>query len=119
MNLFQKYGGYPTFSNVVQAFYRAVLDSDQLVGYFEGTDMNRLMKHQTDFLATALGGPASYTGRSLRAAHGRLNISEADFALVAELLTDALVDAGVEQQDIDTILSVVAGTKPDIVTSET
>ena len=39
-------------------------------------------------------------------------------ALVAELLSDALEDAGVEQQDIDTILSVVAGTKPDIVTSE-
>lgn len=118
MTLFEKYGGYPTFSAIVQDFYRSLLDTPELAGYFAGTDMNRLMQHQTDFLATALGGPSKYTGRALAAAHSRLNITGAHFNLVAELLTEALEDAGVEEADVATIIGVVAGTRGDIVTKD-
>jgi hemoglobin len=62
-----------------------------------------------------LGGPASYSGRDLRAAHERLNITGKDFFLVADLLEETLEEAGVEDEDIETIMKIVASTQVDIV----
>ena len=41
--LFDKYGGFTTFSTVVSNFYQKILDSEQLAGYFDGVNMERLM----------------------------------------------------------------------------
>jgi len=114
-SLFHKYGGFATVGSVVLSFYEKILDTEELVPYFEGIDMERLIRHQTDFLCMILGGPAHYSGRDLRTAHHRLNIITRDFLTVADLLEEALEEAGVEDEDVETILEVVAGTKDDIV----
>lgn len=113
--LFDKYGGFATVGNIVHNFYEKVLDEDSLRHYFKGIDMERLIRHQTDFMCMILGGPVNYSGRDLRKAHSRLNIIEKDFYTVAELLEEALEEAGVEDEDIQTIMAIVAGTKGDLV----
>lgn len=113
--LFDKYGGIETFSAVVRNFYTKVLDSNLLEPYFRGTDMNHLMEHQTNFLAKVLGGPDLYQGRNILSAHKGLNISEAAFAEVAELLSDALEEADIEDKDIEYIIIAVAQLKDQIV----
>lgn len=114
-SLFHKYGGFSSVGSVVLSFYEKILDTEELVPYFDGIDMERLIGHQTDFLCMILGGPAHYSGRDLRAAHQRLHISEPDFFTVADLLEEALEEAGLEDEDIEAIIKVVAGTKKDIV----
>ena len=113
--LFHKYGGFSTVGAIVLAFYEKILDEEALVPYFEGIDMERLIRHQTDFLCMILGGPANYSGRDLRTAHFRLNITVPDFLLVADLLEETLEEGGVEDDDIEAILKIVASTKDDIV----
>lgn len=115
MNLFQRYGGYDTFSRIVGAFYRSVLREPTLQPYFEGVNIERLMEHQTKFLAMVLGGPARYEGVTLQQAHARLKISGQDFDLVAELLVEALQDASMAQEDIDHVVGIVLGTRSQIV----
>lgn len=115
MTLFDKYGGYETFAQIVRSFYRAVLDEPTLQPYFAGVDMARLMRHQTDFLSTALGGPTQYFGGDLGFVHAHLHITPADFQLVSELLRDALEDAGVEEKDVLTVMHVVSLTAAAIV----
>jgi hemoglobin len=115
MTLYDRYGGYETFSRIVESFYRAVLRESSLQPYFTGVDMQRLMTHQTQFLAVALGGPVTYDGRSLADAHRRLRIQEADFNLVAELLVEALEDGGMAADDIETVVGIVLGTRAQIV----
>lgn len=114
-SLFHKYGGFTSVGSIVLSFYEKVLDTDELQHYFDGIDMERLVRHQTDFLCMVLGGPASYSGRDLRSAHERLRIIEEDFYTVADLLEETLEEAGVEDDDIQTILEIVKTTKDDIV----
>lgn len=115
--LFDKYGGIETFSAVVSNFYQKVLDSEALASFFVDVDMESLMSHQTNFIAKVLGGPDEYAGRDVAVAHAGLNISEGNFQEVAELLTEALEEAGVEDDDVVSIITVVAGLKDQIVTT--
>jgi hemoglobin len=110
--LFNKYGGIETFSAIVSNFYKKVLDSEQLEHYFRDIKIDRLISHQTHFLAKALGGPDKYDGKDLAIVHANMNISAEDFDEVVELLEEA----GVETADISNILSLIAGLKAQIVT---
>jgi len=114
--LFNKYGGFETFSKITSNFYKKVLDSPQVEHYFRDIDMDRLISHQTNFLAKALGGPDKFAGRDLALAHANMNISSEDFDEVVELLEEALEEAAVEDVDIVTILSVIGELKEQIVT---
>lgn len=116
-SLYEKYGGFAGINGVVQTFYDRVLDDDTLDLYFDAIEMPRLIDHQTKFLCKVLGGPDNYTGRSLQKAHAKLNVTSEAFASVAAHLASALEEAGVEPGDIEAILSVVAGTKAEIVSA--
>lgn len=114
--LFQKYGGTETIRTIVGNFYSDVLESTNLRRFFNKTDMKILMEHQTNFLCFLMGGPNQYTGRNLINAHKNLNITQADFDEVATILKDNLIDASVEQHDIDSIISTVASYADQIIT---
>lgn len=115
MNLFEKYGGFATVSTIVRQFYKDVMASAQLKPYFENVNMENLIDHQTKFISHALGGPAEYTGRSLENSHRGLKITNADFDEVAEILQDVLEDVGMEEEDVTTVMGIVASTRPMIV----
>jgi hemoglobin len=117
MTLFEKYGGVPTVSRIVSAFYREVLSRPTLQPYFQGIEMSRLIDHQVKFISHVLGQPASvYEGRALGAAHGAAGITGEAFAEVAQILQSALEGAGMAPNDISSVMSAVAGTRAAIVT---
>jgi len=116
--LFELYGGFATFSAVVNSFYQKVLDSDELAPYFDNVNMERLMSHQTNFIATALGGPDNYEGRDLKQVHARYNITVPHFQEVGELLSESLEEAGVKDEDVATIMNLISGLMDQIVSSK-
>ena len=108
MTLFDKYGGVPTVRLIVKAFYKEVLDRPHLEKYFEGVDMPRLIEHQIEFVAYALGKPkAEYPDDSLRRGHKNLRITSADFDEVANVLLSVLLHFNVERDDVNAICSVI------------
>ena len=114
-SLFDKYGGFATVSKIVREFYSGVLRSPTLQPYFEGANIERIIDHQTKFIAHVLGGPAEYTGRELGATHQFLRITDSAFDEVAEILQDTLEDAGMEAEDVTTVMNIVEGTRGSIV----
>lgn len=118
LSLFDKYGGFSTVSLIVRSFYKEVLASQALKPYFEGINIEGLISHQTKLFSQILGGPASYNGRELAAAHAHLKISESAFNEVAEILQEALEDHGVESDDVVTIMNIIGGVKSQIVVSD-
>ncbi|MQQ07224.1 group 1 truncated hemoglobin [Epibacterium sp. SM1979] len=106
-SLYEKYGGFKTVSRVVITFYELVLDSDLVGHHFEDIDMPRLIDHQTKFMSSLLGGPASYGDERLRAVHHHLNISHAEFDEIGALLREALLLHGMDEGDIDIALQAV------------
>jgi hypothetical protein len=51
----------------------------------------------------------------MKSAHQGIGVTAASFELAAQLLSDTLVSAGVEQDDINTIMKQVASLEADIV----
>lgn len=99
-SIFERYGGFASVSRVVMQFYDKVLDSPEVSSYFEQTDMKRLIDHQTKFIASMMGGPASYTNEHLERVHAHLGITEPAFYEIIALLKETLEDFDFESEDV-------------------
>lgn len=115
--LFQRYGGFATISRVVMSFYDKVLDSEVIGPYFEDVDMRRLMDHQTKFISSVLGGPASYSNDALRQLHAHLAIDAAAFEEMIALFKDTLEDFEFQAEDIEYIVADLESRRPYIVSA--
>jgi hemoglobin len=113
--LYEKYGGFKTISRVVMTFYEMALDSDEIGHHFEDIDMPRLIDHQTKFVSSLIGGPASFSDDRIEAVHRHLNISHNEFDVMAELFGDALSQHGMSDGDIKTALNAIEGKRSIIV----
>ncbi|MBV9347816.1 MAG: group 1 truncated hemoglobin [Pseudolabrys sp.] len=114
--VFERYGGFSTFSKVVSAFYDKILDSPVTSPYFANVDMRRLIDHQTKFVASVVGGPASYTNEHLARIHTPFKINEAAFSEMSTLLRETLEDFGVAEADIQVVLREILNRKHFVVT---
>lgn len=114
--LFEKYGRFSSFQQLTRDFYTKVLDSQQLKHYFISVDMERLIDHQTRFLCYVLGGPKyNFDEKALVQAHANLGISHSEFDEVVELLSETLEDAGVQSEDLKTIVHMLESYRGHIV----
>ncbi len=77
--------------------------------------MERIIDHQTKFIAHVLGGPAEYSGRELGTAHQSLRVTGTAFDEVAEILQETLEDAGMEAADVSSVMAIVAGARQTVV----
>jgi hemoglobin len=114
--LFDRYGGFPKVSKVVSTFYDRVLDEPSLESYFVDVDMRRLIDHQTKFIATILGGPASFTSEHIAAVHRHLRIDDKAFEEILAILRETLEDHDFEETDIGTVVVTVRGYRNVVVT---
>lgn len=115
--IFERYGGFASVSRIVSAFYDKALDSPVLCPYFEGIDMRRLIDHQTKFIASLMGGPASYSDIELERLHAHLNITDAAFNEMAMLLKETLEDFDLEDRDVDAVAREIIDRKRFIVSA--
>jgi len=116
--LYQRIGGSAAVEAAVKLFYEKVIADESLVPFFEGVDMRRQHNMLNDFMSMALGGPNSYSGRTLRAAHKRLvnekGLGNEHFDAVAGHLVATLKELKVPADMIDEAVSIVGGTRDDV-----
>lgn len=113
--VFERYGGFAKVSRIVSSFYGRVLDDPILAPYFEHIDMRRLMDHQTKFIASLMGGPASYTDEHLARVHERLHITNEAFDRMALVLRETLEDHDFDETDISTVHAGIVSRRAFIV----
>ncbi len=101
---FERYGGFAKINRVVTAFYDKVLDSPVLSKYFEAIDMRRQIDHQTKFIASLMGGPASFSNQELERAHERFSITRAEFDEMMGLLQETLEDFELDDDDVSEVV---------------
>lgn len=66
-------------------------------------------------LCEASGGPCRYSGRTMRAAHAGMRITDTHFAALVEDLEKALNTLAVPAREKSELLALVGGMKSDIV----
>ena len=113
--VFERNGGFASVNRVVMTFYDKVLDSPIVGAYFQHTDMRTLIDHQTRFIASVMGGPASYTNDHLERVHARLDITEEAFKESVALLIESLEDHNFSDDDIQVVADEIMSRKRYIV----
>lgn len=68
-SIFNRYGGFAKVNRIVSDFCRGVLGHPVLAPYFAHVDMPTLIDHQTKFMATVIGGPASFANEHFARVH--------------------------------------------------
>jgi hemoglobin len=97
--IYERCGGFATVRKIVSDFYDRVLDEDALAPHFAGTEMAKLIDHQTKFVSFLLGGPASFSDDHLQRVHSHLGITLEEFDLAVEVMLETLEDHGLDTED--------------------
>jgi len=114
-SIYADIGGREAVEAVISDFYDRVFDDPVLEPYFEGVDREALYAHQVQFISAVAGGPVSYEGADMRAAHEGMGITEEAFGRVATYLGEALSENGVAEGNVEAILKEVGALEPDVV----
>ena len=85
--------------------YDKLLDDDDVGPFFDDVDMPRLIDHQTKFVSSLMGGPASFTDTHIANAHKHLTILDAHFDRLKDLIVETLNEFGVDPEDADAVLA--------------
>ena len=75
----------------------------------------RASRSSVEQICQATGGPCTYTGRSMQAAHKGMNITDAQFNALVEDLKKSLDKFKVPDKEQGELLSALASLKPQIV----
>lgn len=120
-SLYERLGGVYPIASVVDVFIDLLLHNDVLnsnPAIREARDRvpaPGLKYHVTALVCQATGGPCTYTGRSMKAAHAHLHITERGWEAMLSDLRRTLNDFQVPEAEQEELIAIVQSTKADIV----
>jgi hemoglobin len=117
-SLYKRLGGYDAIAAVADDLLGRMAADPQLKVYSRGQS-NDTKKRQrqllVDFLCAAFGGPAIYTGRSLKVVHEGLKISQSEWDVFVKHALATLDRFGVSGREREEVVAAVASLKADTV----
>jgi hemoglobin len=114
-SLYERLGGRQAIIVVVDNFADTVAADERVNRYFADADLTSFKMLLAEQICEVSGGPCKYTGRSMRAAHAGMEISDQDFAAVVEDLQKTLNKLDVPAREQNDLLTLLGGMKSDIV----
>ena len=120
-SLYERLGGVYAIATVVDVFIERLLVNDTLnanpaIAAARKRVSKAGLKYQvTSLISHMAGGPQCYTGRSMKAAHAHLNITEKEWAAMAADFKAVLYDFKVPPAEQKELFTLVGGVKDDIV----
>jgi hemoglobin len=114
-SLYDRLGGQPAVTAVVDDFVGNVAADNRINGFFARTDIPRLKRNLVDQICQGTGGPCTYTGRDMRTTHKGMNITDAQFNALVDDLVKTLNKFKVPEKEQGELLAVLGPMKPQIV----
>jgi len=115
MTLYDRLGGKPAITAVVDDFVGRVAADNRINGKFTNADLPRLKTMLVDQICQASGGPCTYAGRDMKTAHAGMGISSAEFEALVRDLVATLNKFKVPEQEKNELLAALGPMKNDIV----
>lgn len=116
-SVYDRIGGAAAVDAAVDIFYRKVLGDPRISRFFDGVDMDAQAAKQKAFFTMALGGPNTYTGKDMRAAHAHLvkdGLNDGHFDAVVEHVGATLTELKVPAATIAAIAAKLGGLRADV-----
>jgi hemoglobin len=117
-SLYKRLGGREGIAVVVDDFVANVVADDRINSRFKALrppDVFRLKSNLSDFICAASGGPCSYVGADMKAAHQGMKVTEAEWDATVEALVKALDRRQVPEREKRDLLGLLGPIKTDIV----
>ena len=99
-SLFDRLGGEPAISAVVDKFYEYMLVDPITKHFFETIDMKKQAERQKQFIILVTGGPNKYEGVDMKEAHAKIKIDQKAFDETWNNLNKALGDFKVPEKEV-------------------
>jgi hemoglobin len=119
-SLHDRLGGTAAIATVVDAFVANVAGDARINKRFarvagDTAAMRQFKQKMVDQVCAGTGGPCTYTGLDMKAAHQGMGITDAEFDALVEDLVKALDGAGVPQKEKDELLAILGPMRSDMV----
>jgi len=114
-SLYTRLGGKPAITAVVDQFVANVADDKRINSFFANADIPGLKGKLVDLICQGIGGPCTYTGKDMKAAHEGMGVKEADFNALVEDLVAALDKFKVPEKEKGELLGILGPMKNAIV----
>lgn len=112
---YQQFGGQAGVEALVEEFLVRLLEDERINAQFADVDLVNLNDRLVEQFCVELGGPCTYTGRSMAESHAGLGITEADFNALVEALLAAMDARDIPRAAQNALLARLAPMHPEIV----
>jgi len=114
-SLYDRLGGKPAITAVVDDFVGRVAADNRINGKFANADLPRLKMMLVDQICQASGGPCTYTGRDMKTAHAGMGINGSEFDALVRDLVATLNKFKVPEREKNELLAALGPMRNDIV----
>jgi hemoglobin len=90
VSLYDQIGGEQKVAQIADYFIDEIQYDRQILRYFLESDIDRFREKLGEHICVHIDGPCTYTGDDMVKVHTGMNITEADFNRVVELLINAM-----------------------------
>lgn len=113
--LYERLGGREGIEAITEAMLVRSADDPRIRDDFAEADIVHLHASLSEHLCSLTGGPCTYRGRGMKAAHAGLGITEADFNALVENLVDAMTAGGVPIGAQNELLAILAPMRGEVI----
>jgi hemoglobin len=113
-SLYRTFGGQPGVAQIIDDLYVNLLADPRTTPYFENAPIRRIKQKIGEQFCVLMGGPCTYTGRSMKRSHEGENIDRAAFNAMIENLQKAMDKNGVPFHAQNELLAKLAPMYRDI-----
>ena len=113
-SLYDRLGGKPAITAVVDDFVGRVAADNRINGKFANADLPRLKMMLVDQICQASGGPCTYTGRDMKTAHAGMGINGSEFDALVRDLVATLNKFKVPEREKEEVLGAFAAHKDEV-----
>ena len=113
--LYFRLGGYDRIHEFIREVVRLHFENDALDRIMVGIDGETLAKRVADFTAAGTGGPQTYNGRSMPAAHEHLHLTDADFLAAGGDIVQAMQTMDYGEDEITEFVCILVSLKEQVV----
>ncbi|TCJ11906.1 group 1 truncated hemoglobin [Parasulfuritortus cantonensis] len=113
--LYERLGGRPGIEAIVEDIWNNHVSNPLVNKRYVNSDPANVKRLVTEMCCAGFGGPESYTGRDMIAAHKGMNINDTEFVAVCDDVLKALDKHNVGKRERDEILCILYSLKNDVV----
>ncbi len=113
--LYDSLGEMEGIENIVSRLIYEIGNNPEIRQYFEDTDLDRFHEKLSEQICEISGGPCRYSGDGMVEVHNKMNISEAHFNLLVDLLITAMDHYQISHRVQNRLLARLAPMREDII----